>query len=212
MQPLGVGGSWHLIFDDEFSNDSSLNTSKWTPYWFSNGSTSNGTTMDSSNVSVSGGSLNLALNGGTGGLVSTNGKFSYTYGFAEARIYLPPTTSGSQIANWPAFWTDGQSWPADGEQDIMEGLGGSACYHFHDPSGGPGSCASGNYSGWHTFGADWEPGSVTYYYDGVKVGTISQGITSSPMYLILENSDGSAGGQVVSPSTMKVQYVRVWQH
>ncbi len=211
VQPLGVGGSWHLIFDDEFSNDSSLNTSKWTPYWFSNGSTSNGTTMNSSNVSVSGGTLNLALNGNTGGLVSTNGKFSYTYGFAQARIYLPPNTSGSQIANWPAFWTDGQSWPTDGEQDIMEGLGGSACYHFHDPSGGPGGCASGNYSGWHTFGANWQPGSVTYYYDGVKVGTIDQGITSSPMYLILENSDGSSGGQVVSPSTMKVQYVRVWQ-
>lgn len=208
-QPLGDPGTWKLVFDSEF-NGTSLNQSKWTPYWFSNGSTSNGTTMLSSNVSESGGSLNLNLSNGSGGLVSTNGKFSYTYGFAEARIYLP--ASGSQVANWPAFWTDGQSWPTDGEQDIMEGLGGQACYHFHSNAGGPGSCASGNYSGWHTFGADWQPGSVTYYYDGQKVGTITQGITSSPMYLILENSGGSYGGPKVLPSTMKVDYVRVWQH
>ena len=49
----------------------------------------------------------------------------------------------------------------------MEGLSGQACWHFHDPQGGPGGCSTATYTGgWHTFGADWEPGSVTYYYDG----------------------------------------------
>jgi hypothetical protein len=210
-QPLGgAPGPWTLNFDDEFSQDSSLNTSKWTPYWFSDGSSSNGTTMLSSNVSVANGVLNLELTPSSGGLVSTNGKYQFTYGYAEARIYLPP--SGSSIANWPAWWTDGQSWPADGEMDVMEGLGGQACFHFHSNAGGPGSCASGNFSGWHTFGADWEPGSVTYYYDGQNVGSITTGITGSPMYLILENSGGSYGGPSVTPSDMEVSYVRVWQH
>ncbi len=204
-----AAGPWVLKFDDEF-NGSSLDTSKWTPYWFSNGSTSNGTTMDSSNVSVSGGMLDLALNSGSGGLVSTNGKYQFTYGYAEARIYLP--AGGSQGATWPAFWADGQSWPTDGEMDVMEGLSGQACFHFHSDAGGPGGCASGNFSGWHTYGADWEPGSVTYYYDGQKVGTITTGITSQPMYLILENSGGSFGGPALYPSTMQVDYVRVWQH
>jgi len=215
--PLGVGGTWRLTFDDEFSNDSSLNTAVWTPYWFSNGSTSNDTTMDSSNVSLSGGTLNLTLNG-TGGLVSTNPSdgvaghtgYQFTYGFVEARIYLPP--SGSAVANWPAFWTVGQNWPTDGELDVMEGLSGQACFHFHDSSGGPGTCASGNFTGWHTYGADWEPGSVTCYYDGQEIGSVTTGITSEPMYLILENSGGSDGGPTVQPSVMKVQYVRVWQH
>src|ERR1700682_4716091 len=64
------------------------------------------------------------------------------------------------ISNCPAVWTDGQSWPTDGELDVMEGLSGQACWHFHDPQGGPGGCSSATYTGgWHTYGADWEPGT-----------------------------------------------------
>jgi hypothetical protein len=213
--PLGVSGSWTLIFDDEF-NASALDTSTWAPYWFANGDQSNGTTMESSNVSMSGGTLNLTLTAaGTGGLVSTNPNggatpgFQFTYGFLEARIFLP--ASGSEIANWPAWWADGQDWPTDGEIDVIEGLGGTAAYHFHDPSGGPGASVPGNYTGWHTYGANWQPGSVTYYYDGVAVGSITSGITSAPMYLILENSGGAYGGPAVEPATMQVDYARVWQ-
>jgi hypothetical protein len=219
--PLGVSGNWNLIFDDEFNKDSSLNTTTWSPDWFGSGNTQNGTKMLSSNVIVSGGYLNLdasGAEGASGSIISTNPDdyqtghtgFQYTYGFAEAKIDLP--ASGSKIANWPAFWADGQDWPTDGEMDIMEGLGGSACYHFHDTSGAPGACVSGNYTGWHTFGANWQPGSVTYYYDGVEVGQITTGITSEPMFLMLENSTGSYGNlPVTTPSDMKVAYVRVWQ-
>jgi beta-glucanase (GH16 family) len=144
------------------------------------------------------------------GMVQSDGKVQFTYGAFEARIYLPPSTGG--IADWPAFWTDGQIWPIDGEMDVMEGLGGSACYHFHSLLGGPGGCATGDFTGWHTYGADWEPGSVTYYYDGVEVGQITSGVTLSPMYLILDYAVGGSGGPTVVPSTMDVDYVRVWQH
>ncbi|WP_405364968.1 family 16 glycosylhydrolase [Kitasatospora sp. NBC_00039] len=224
--PLGIPGSWRPVFADEF-NGSSLDSSKWNPNWFGcatcttppvNGDES--AAYAPSQVSESGGSLHLTaaqkpatVNGKnyayTSGLVNTNGKAQFTYGAFESRIYLP--AAGSQVANWPAFWTDGQNWPADGELDVMEGLSGQACYHFHSPSGGPGGCASGNYSGWHTFGADWQPGSVTYYYDGVKVGQITSGITSSPMYLILNNAV-YASGPTATPADMQVDYVRVWQH
>jgi beta-glucanase (GH16 family) len=91
--------------------------------------------------------------------------------------------------------------------DVLEGLGGRACQFFHDPSGEPGDCSSADYTGWHTFAADWQPGSVTYYYDGKAVQTISSGITSSPMFLLLTNT--VAGGHAV-PGVMKVDYVRVW--
>jgi beta-glucanase (GH16 family) len=138
----------------------------------------------------------------------TSGGFQYTYGALEARVYLP--ASGKHIADWPAVWTDGQTWPQDGEDDIMEGLSGEACFHFHSPLGGPGACVAGNYSGWHTFASDWEPGSVTYYYDGVKVGQITTGITSSPMYIIL--GIGIDGPNPVVPTDMQIAYVRVWQH
>jgi beta-glucanase (GH16 family) len=225
--PIGQTGNWRLVFRDEF-NGSTLDTSKWTSGWFGTGisgpvNSSETACYDSSQVSVAGdGSLHLPLIsksvtcGGktrpyTGALVSSNGKFQYAYGYFEVRAYLPAASSGV-IANWPATWSDGQSWPTDGENDTMEGLSGQACYHFHSPSGGPGACANGNYTGWHVFGSDWEAGSVTYYYDGVKIGQITTGITTSPQYLILNYSQGAYGGPTIVPAEVLVDYVRVWQH
>ena len=150
----------------------------------------------------------------TTGAITTNGKFSFTYGAIEARIYLPG--SGGTIDNWPSFWTDGQSWPTDGEMDIAEGLGGGASYHFHwgTPSSPQqsGSPVAGDFTGWHTYAANWQPGRVDFYYDGARVGTITTGITSSPMYIILNYAVSQTfGGPIVTPATMKVDYVRVWQ-
>jgi beta-glucanase (GH16 family) len=224
--PNGVPGSWHSIFDDEFSG-ATLDTGKWSTGWLSPGITAPVNTSelecyDPNQVTVANGELDLSLVrkaetcGGqshpyASGMVNTNGKFSYTYGYLEARVWLPGTTA---ISNWPAVWTDGQSWPTDGELDVMEGLSGQACWHFHDPQGGPGNCSKSAYTGgWHTFGADWEPGSVTYYYDGTAVGTINSGITSSPMYVILNlGADNGNSGPLQAPATMRVDYVRVWQH
>lgn len=233
VQPIGPGGSWKLTFQDEF-NGTSLNTSKWATGWFGSGITgpinsSEQECYDPGQVSVSGGTLNITVvkssctaGGKTypyrSGLISSNPSsgapnqpspgFQQVYGFFQARIYLPG--SGGAIDNWPAWWTDGQSWPQDGEMDVLEGLGGQACYHFHSPAGGPGGCVSGKFTGWHTYGADWKPGSVTYYYDGKAVGTITTGITSAPMYLILNDAVSAAIGGPSRPDTMKVAYVRVW--
>ncbi len=221
-EPTGVSGTWQLIFDDEFAG-TSLDTSKWATGWFGTGITggvggsSEQDCYDPEQVTVASGELDLSLiaktetcNGASEpyatGFITSNGLFSYTYGFLEARIWLPGTAT---IDNWPAFWADGQDWPQDGEDDVVEGLGGSACYHFHDPSGGPGGCASGTFTGgWHTFGSDWESGSVNFYYDGEMVGSVDSGITSAPMYLILGLGVGSPA---VAPSRMRVDYVRVWQ-
>ncbi|MER8184837.1 family 16 glycosylhydrolase [Kitasatospora sp. NPDC094015] len=225
--PAGIAGSWHSVFADEF-NGSTVDPAKWTPNWLGCATcttppvnTSEQAAYAPSQSTVSGGSLHLTAvqqsttaNGKTypyrSGMVQSNGKAQFTYGAFEARIYLP--AAGSNVANWPAFWTDGQNWPADGENDIMEGLGGKACYHYHSPSGGPGSCAPGTFTGWHTYGAEWAPGSVTYYYDGVKVGQITTGISNSPQYLILNNAVESTSGNTVAPADMQVDYVRVWQH
>jgi beta-glucanase (GH16 family) len=225
--PPGDPASWSLVFDDEF-NGSSLDTSKWSTGWYGSGITApvNSEELecyDPAQVVEGNGELDLNLvaeaescGGQTrpyaSGLISTAGKFSYTYGYVEVRAWLP---GSSTINDWPGIWADGQSWPTDGELDVVEGLGGQACWHFHDPQGAPGSCAAGpSYTGgWHTYGADWEPGSVTYYYDGTVVGTITTGITSAPMYLILDlAADNTYGGPLAAPATMRVDYVRVWQH
>ena len=222
LVPYGVSGSWNLILNSVFSGTSL--PAPWTTGWFGSGVTNPVTSQevqcyDPSQVTVSGGMLNLAAIadpetcGGVtrpfrSGIITTDGNFSFTYGYMEAMIWLPATSSGG-IADWPAWWADGQNWPTTGEIDTLEGLGGGACWHFHWVGGGPGGCASSSYAGgWHVFGADWEPGSVTYYYDGVEVGQITQGITSAPMYLILNLALNSGD----SPATMHVAYARVWQH
>ncbi len=225
-QPVGgAPGPWRLVFNSEFTG-TSLNASQWSTGWFGAGITKGINSaeiecMDPSQVVVSGGALQLtAIHqsetcGGvtqpyTSGMVTTDGRFSFTYGYMEARIWMPGNGS---VADWPGFWADGQSWPTDGEIDVAEGLGGTVQGHFHFAGGTDGPIVGpGNYTGgWHTFAADWEPGSITYYYDGIKIGTFTSGITSAPMYLILDLAL-SNGPSVVAPATMKVAYVRVWQH
>ncbi|MFE1287109.1 family 16 glycosylhydrolase [Streptomyces sp. NPDC058751] len=226
--PVGIGGTWRRVFSDEF-NGSRLDGSKWNANWFGCPgcvtkpvNSAEASAYSPSQARVRRGALHLKLveqpttvDGTTypyvSGLVNSNGKAQFTYGAFEARINTPSV--GSQMANWPAFWTDGQNWPTDGEMDILEGLGGSACYHFHSPAGGLGGCVPGTYSGgWHTFGAEWKPGSVTYYYDGKQVGQITSGITSAPMYLILNNGINLGHSATnVAPADMMVDYVRVWQ-
>jgi hypothetical protein len=235
-QPTGVPGAWNLVLDSDF-NGPSLNTSVWRTGWFNSTGTSGPINSSEtacytpSNVSFPGdGTMHLNVTHTastcsgvnepwTGGVVTTNpddgrpsGGFQYTYGLVEARVYLP--ADGTGIANWPAVWSDGQSWPNDGENDVLESINNQVCSTFHDPLGAPHVClATGAITpGWHTFAADWEPGSVTYYYDGTDVGTVTSGITSSPMYLILDNTVDATDFSDNTADSMQVQYVRVWQH
>jgi beta-glucanase (GH16 family) len=225
--PAGDPGSWSLVFDDEFTG-SSLDTSKWSVGWFGSGVTKpvnsyETACYDPSHVSEANGELDLTLTAQSascgqpydGAAVTTNGHFQFTYGFVEVRAWL--AGSGSTVYDWPQIWLDGQNWPTDGEIDILEGLGGSACYHWHGPPNGTGygGCPAGSFAGgWHTFGVDWEPGSVTYYYDGTNVGSVTNStsqITGDPMYLILVAST-SNGSDTQTPATERFKYVRVWQH
>jgi beta-glucanase (GH16 family) len=223
--PIPVDSTWTLTFDEEF-NGNKIDPTVWGTNWLGNPgvvtkpvNSEELAAYDPAQVSVSGGYLNLSLikspvvanNGVTyqyrSGLVNTNDSFQQTYGYFEARINLEG--SNGKIDNWPAFWLDGQSWPKDGELDVMEGLGGYAAYHFHSPSGGPGQAVKGDYTGWHIFGALWEPGKVSFYYDNVLVGTITEGITSSPQFIILNLGLGINSIQNV-PSTMQVDWVHVY--
>ena len=223
IRPTGIRGAWTLRFDDEF-NGSTLDRSKWSTGWLGSGATPPVNSYEQacyapSQVTESGGSLNLSVvassctvNGTTypyrSGMINSDGKAEFTYGYFEARLYLPG--SRAQIANWPAWWADGQVWPTDGEMDVLEGLGGRACYRFHGSLGEVGGCTTKDFTGWHTYGADWEPGFITYYRDGRAVGHITTGVTSAPMYLILNDAVNGPGGPIVAPSTMRVDYVRVW--
>jgi len=233
--PLGIPGNWNLILDSEF-NGPSLNTSLWQTGWFGRGVTAGADPNEEAdcyspgNVTLPGDNT-LHLNvtavpstcGGytepyTGALITTNpddGRgpgFQYTYGVLEARVFIP--SAGTLLADWPGVWATGQSWPTDGEDDVMEGLMGLACATFHDPSDigiHTRVCDKSITPGWHTFSSNWQPGQVTYYYDGVPIDIVSSGVTSSPMYLILDNTVRWGDPLDTTADAMQVQYVRVWQ-
>ena len=62
----------------------------------------------------------------------------------------------------------------------------------------------------------WEPGAVTYYYDGRKVARITTGVTGKPMYLAFQNTQGNYGkgevGGPTVPDVYRIDYVRVFTH
>jgi hypothetical protein len=223
--PAGLDIPTTLAFDDEF-NTGSLKTNWWAPDWFGSGSVSNGTVMLSSNVSVGANGLALQLNSPqSGALVSTNPddnqpghsgfQVAPTPGdpvYVEFQATLPATASG-QVANWPALWLDGQTWPEDGEIDVMEGGYGYTAYHVHygtgDGTAQGGTADQNNGAGTRTYGVLWTTTGLTFYYGGAQVGpTINVSLTS-PMYLLMENSFSSADPTLL-PATMYVRYVRVW--
>ena len=181
----GLGSNWALVFCDDFSG-TSLNKTNWAPYWFSDGTLNPGSNTRgyASNVTVNA-QLNLQLwNLTNGALIASNPHggakkgFQFTYGYAEAQLTLP--TNGTVIAHWPAWWLDGQSWPMDGEIDIMEGLSGHAAWHYHYDSGGgldshPIGGDINTSPGTHIYGVNWYPGHLDFYYDGTRVASAANG-------------------------------------
>ncbi len=233
-RPLGVGGVWHLRFDDEF-NGHALDRSKWQPNW--RGASSSSVTapddpsgqscMDPRQVTETHGHVDLAAvarrcvtAGGrvyqyASGLIETRRTFTFTYGFMQARVFIP-AAHGVPV-NFPGFWATGTGhWPDAGEIDVLDFL--ASCHrglgvYFTSLHHATGDCVrTSRPQGWHTFGAEWEPHIVRYFFDGRRVGQVRAGVTHTPMFLVVNNSlDSDQGGPISVPATMAVDYVRVWQ-
>ena len=208
-----IGGNWQLKFDDEF-NGNSLNPSYWASSW-AHGQVINSVTTDPSNVTVAGGNLILTLKSPSdGALVTTDPAqvipgFEFGTGtFIEARIYFPG--DGTDIYNWPAFWTDSSHWPQDGEIDIAEGLS-QLSSNYHSVSGRNEQAIPGVWSdGWHIYAVDREPGENYVYWDGQLVRSYQTNDGGAPEFLMLNVGDVNGHAITGSVSQVKVDYVRVW--
>lgn len=240
-QPLGGPTTMTLAFRDEFDG-SSLDQSAWTPQrGYGSDAFGRPFNLDGedagfapSAVSVGGGSLRLSATSSpltlpvwgepvtypyTSGVVTTEGKKTFTYGFLETRMWVP-----DNAGYWPAFWmTDpgialpevdiAEFFPAwDGKLHPFVNLHWGADWNHHQEFGMRmmGAAGTSYGGGWHTYGVRWAPGVLETYVDGVKGPVIAHSqVPSGPMFLILNLSVHR--GATPPPATMLVDYVRVWQ-
>ena len=229
-----------LVWSDEF-NGSSLDTSKW-GYEIGTGSSGWGNnelqyyTNRTDNAYVSGGALHIRAKkesyGGrnyTSARLNTNGKFTFQYGYVEARLALP-----SNQGIWPAFWMLGANigsvgWPACGEIDIMEAINAEnktyATCHWNCNGHAEYGKSSGNFdiTQYHTYGLQWDSQYIRMFVDGNKIYEMNiannAGDTEEfhrPFYLLLNvavggNWPGFSINDSAFPQEMKVDYVRVYQ-
>jgi beta-glucanase (GH16 family) len=170
----------------------------------------------------------------TSARITTKDKFEFKYGKIEARIKLP---YGQGI--WPAFWMLGENiysagWPACGEIDIMEMVGGAGndnvCHstiHWdhngtHAYYGQSYTLPSGIFANaYHIFTAEWNNQEIRTYMDGIHYYTAD--ITPSELnefhnefFIIMNlavggNWPGYPNASTVFPQTMKVDYIRVYK-
>jgi hypothetical protein len=132
------------------------------------------------------------------------------------QITLPCSSSG-RVENWPAFWlvTTG-AWPAGGEIDVMEGLHGSAAWHYHylnafGQDSSVGSAVTGfSGCGTHTYRVNWTSSAITFYYDGIRVGQVTSSqigvpIATGPMYVVNDYAASTTyGGPTTGGAIMQV--------
>src|SRR5215831_4370189 len=154
----------------------------------------------------------------TSGMITSQHSFSQLYGYFEIRAELP---AGQGL--WPAFWllpTD-LSWPP--EIDVFEMLGKDPTtlyttvhYGTTNQASGQGETVANTSTGFHTYGVDWEPDYITWYFDGQQVfKTPTPPGVDKPMYLLANLGLGGGWGGAVDgttsfPASYQIDYIRAY--
>ncbi len=226
------------VWEDNFDG-TSLNTANWS-YEIGAGGWGNNELQfyKQENTKVEGGYLVISAKKEsdqyTSSRLITKGKREFKYGRIDIRAALP---RGQGI--WPALWMLGSNfssvgWPACGEIDIMEMIGGSnrektvhGTIHW-DNNGSP-----ANYGGsrtiangflgdeFHVYSIVWDENSITWYLDNNQfhVADITPTALSEfrqNFFLIFNvavggNWPGSPNASTSFPQHMIVDYVKVFQ-
>jgi beta-glucanase (GH16 family) len=229
--PVGVPGSWRYTFGDDFNGPIAWGTT-WVDHSSAEADGGHGNAGNqqlewnqAANCSTADGTLTLTAKpdnitspsgqhyNWSSCLITSTPSYSFRYGYIEIRAQLP-----SPKGFWPAFWT----WQAPGnnqytETDVFEfysdnhsrlyltqhsGTGGATVYNSpFDPT-----------TGYHVYGVDIRADGTGFYVDGKLVYT-APGTSTGMTDIIVDNFVYSkippdAGGV----GTMKVDYVRAWQH
>lgn len=233
--PVGISGTWNMIFNDEF-NGTQIDSTKWStlrgglvwPY----GDPYNPPIEDAfykrANSTVRDGNAVLTLkkeasNGYpySSGVIHSGNHFSFQYGYVESRVKVPKC-SGC----WPAFWMldtpVDDHWPP--EIDIFEFFDSindpHPYFNYHWADNGHkqlgikqiGSPTTDYTQTYHTYGLMWTASKVQVYLDGVPgpAFTDPRFITQARNYVIF-NFALQKGKTPPTGQELLVDYVRVWQ-
>ena len=220
--PVGPGGTWTLVFEDQFPG-TSLNPANWTAL---EGASINSMTTHASNVTVSGGYCRLQLASSSSGATINSNPSNDGYGSGangpvlkvgdccEAYINFPGA-SGDSAYNWPAWWAAGGSWPSNGEEDIWEAFTNTpSALNYHSPSGSNnGPNPSGSWcNSFHTYTLVRGSGTngLKCYWDGVLVREITANDSGGPQSLLITVGNGGDNNSYGSAGATLVKYVRMW--
>lgn len=163
----------------------------------------------------------------TSGQISSREKFQFQYGYMEIRARVP---QGRGM--FPSFFTLPQEvryFPP--EIDVFEMLGndttrayltnhfdGQGAYSVTRTAQGVYEYQPGFHDGFHVYGADWQPGLVVWYVDGIERFRTSDRVTKEPHKLLAQLAVGirwqdndfvDTSTQI--PSHFDIDYIRVWR-
>ncbi|WP_018504061.1 glycoside hydrolase family 16 protein [Parafrankia discariae] len=165
--------------------------------------------------------------------IETLGKRTMRYGYLETRAVLP-TGRGA----FPAVWLLGSDmpavgWPASGELDVVEAVSTAPTtvhtnVHGVDTAGAHWQATWGNggmydagadlAAAFHTYGLEWTPSALRFYFDGRLIRTVTREqvpvwLWDREHYVILNvavNSQGAGATATDYPQRMGVDYLRVY--
>ncbi|HWD88705.1 MAG TPA: glycoside hydrolase family 16 protein [Mucilaginibacter sp.] len=219
---------YSLVWSDEFDGPN-IDDAKWN---FETGGGGWGNAEQEyyqpDNATISNGNLVITVKkesvGGesyTSSRMTTQNKFSQTYGRVEARIKLPVG-----VGMWPAFWMLGNNigtvnWPTCGEIDIMEHINTDSLIHgsLHWNGGNTSQQLTSSPSDYHIYAVEWDSSEVRFYVDSTRYDTEPVASISAfhlPFFLILNvaaggNWPGQTIDQSILPASMYIDYVRVYK-
>jgi Ca2+-binding RTX toxin-like protein len=209
-------GELQIYLDDDTTTLSSGGVVAVDPFTLSNGVLTIKATPTPANLSAAAGGAPYLS-----GMINTSGDFDFKYGYVEMRAQLP---AGQGF--WPAFWLRWADGGRYGEADIMEMLGQKPTFtystlHYNDAAGSHiskvvRSTVSDLSKGFHTFGLDWTATSMTFYVDGVALGsTATPNALKTSMYIIANLAVGGWAGMPDAstpwPGTYAIDYIKVFQ-
>ena len=231
---------WHDEFDDESSFGTDWKFENWRKGYVNNELqryVADGELDGHKTASVEGGVLHITAMKYNGEVISArmNTRKSWLYGYMEARIWLP-----KGLGTWPAYWMmpndQSDGWPKCGEIDIMEEVGANANYtsssihcdaynHVKNTQKTKETYTANAEGSFHIYALEWTEGYIKTYVDGKELlyfandgkNNVSTWPFDKTFYITLNLAWGGDWGgykgvdESALPTTMKVDYVRVFQ-